>query len=293
MADTDAEAVITSPAGRAIGYLARGPVDGRTVIYLHGAPGSRREQLVVPEVVLDRLGIRLVSIDRSGYGQTDPVDGDRVRRVADVLDVCNALGVDSAPVVAVSSGGTYALTLAAVAPERVDRVILSSAQMPYDDESSIHGLQPEQLALLPLLRTGRTDDVVAGFELARAGMLEDPLAALAPNMATLSAKERRWADQPWVRDVLVDDIQEGLRVSVEGFLDDMLAWPNPFEVDLRNVRCPVRAVHGTADDWEPLTNLQRVLPLMNDTQLLLLDGLNHFGPLLHPELVLGLAVGNS
>lgn len=124
-------------------------------------------------------------------------------------------------------------------------------------------------------------------------MLEDPLAALAPNMATLSAKERRWADQPWVRDVLVDDIREGLRVSVEGFLDDMLAWPNPFEVDLRNVRCPVRAVHGTADDWEPLTNLQRVLPLMNDTQLLLLDGLNHFGPLLHPELVLGLAIGNS
>jgi len=288
MADAGHEGVLTTGTGRHIGYLIRGPQHGRSVVYLHGAPGCRREQYFVPDEVLDRFGLRLISIDRPGYGDTDPIDGDRVVRVADVLEVCDALGIDSFAVVAVSSGGSYALTLAAVAPERVERVVLSSAQMPYDDEAAIQGLQPEQLRLLPLLRLGRTDDVVAGFELARAGLLDDPMAALAPNMVTLSGREHAWSHQPWVRDILIDDIREGLRRRVDGFLDDMVGWPHPFEIDLSQIRCPVRAVHGTADDWEPLTNLRRILPQLADAQLVLLDGLNHFGPLLYPDLVFSL-----
>jgi pimeloyl-ACP methyl ester carboxylesterase len=48
-----------------------------------------------------------------------------------------------------SSGGSYALTLAALAPQRVTRVVLSSAQMPYDDDASLADLQPGQLAERP------------------------------------------------------------------------------------------------------------------------------------------------
>ena len=33
----------------------------------------------------------------------------------------------------------------------------------------------------------------------------------------------------------------------------------PFEFSLDAVQCPVIAVHGTMDDWEPLSNLRRIL----------------------------------
>lgn len=48
-------------------------------------------------------------------------------------------------------------------------------------------------------------------------------------------------------------------------------------------------MHGSADDWEPLPNLRRVLTLVPDAQLIVLEGLNHFGPLMYPDLLLSLA----
>lgn len=291
--DPDPEGVITTTAGRRIGYLIRGPRNGRPVMYLHGMPSCRREQRLFPDAVLDRFGIRLVSIDRPGWGETDPLEGDRVARSADALAICDALKIGAFPLVAVSAGGTYALALAAAAPDRVERVILASAQMPYDDEAAIRELQPDQLALLPALRLGRIDPVIAGAEQYRSRLLEDPMVGLAPSMATLTRRERDFAEQPWARDALTDEIREGLRLRVDGLLDDLLAWPRPFEIDLDTVRCPVRAIHGTADDWEPLPNLQRVLRLLDDTQIVLLEGLNHFGPLLYPNLVMNLATSGE
>ena len=66
----------------------------------------------------------------------------------------------------------------------------------------------------------------------------------------------------------------------------------PFEVDLTSIRCPVRAVHGSLDDWEPLANLERVLAAVLDAQLFRLEGLNHFGPLLYPDLLVSLCVSD-
>jgi pimeloyl-ACP methyl ester carboxylesterase len=66
----------------------------------------------VPEHVLERFDVRLVSVDRAGYGATDPLPGGRPGRVQDVLTVCDALGIADFALLAVSSGGSYALMLA-------------------------------------------------------------------------------------------------------------------------------------------------------------------------------------
>jgi pimeloyl-ACP methyl ester carboxylesterase len=98
----------------------------------------------------------MLSVDRAGWGNRDPLAGDQAARVADVISVCDALGVATFPILAVSAGGSYALTLAAVELDRVEQVVLAAAAMPYDDEGAIQGLRPDQLALLPILRNGRT-----------------------------------------------------------------------------------------------------------------------------------------
>jgi pimeloyl-ACP methyl ester carboxylesterase len=283
------EGVMTAD-GRRIGYLMRGPANGQPVIYLHGMPSCRIEQRLFPEAVLDRFGIRLISIDRPGWGSTDPCEGDRIERSADVVRVCDVLELDTVPIVAVSAGGSYALAFAAANSDRAERVVLVSAQMPYDDESAIRSLQPDQLALLPGLRLGRDPLVVEGCEEYRARLLVDPMGGFAPTMATLSDREQRFCGQPWVRDAIGEEIREGLSARVDGLLDDLLAWPQAFEVPLHQVECPVHAVHGTADDWEPLPNLQRILAELDNSHLILLDGLNHFGPILYPDLVMSLVL---
>lgn len=285
--------VVIASSGRRIGYLARGAKGGRPVIYLHGAPGSRLEQHLVPDEVLERLGVRLISIDRPGYGATDPLAGDRPARVHDVLTVADVLDIDRFPLVAVSSGGSYALTLAALAPDQVDRLVLASAQMPYDDDRALASLQETMRDEIPLLRAGRTADLEAGFEFARSVILTDPIGALGGVTATLSASERSWFDQDWVQKALEVDMREGVRSSVEGFLQDALCSVQPFEVDVSTVACPVRAVHGSIDDWEPLANLRRALAAVPDAEIRVLDGLNHLGPQLDPDLVIRLCLEDA
>jgi pimeloyl-ACP methyl ester carboxylesterase len=280
------EGVVTLPSGRRVGYRARGIADGRPVMYLHGSPGSRREQDLIPGEVLVRFGVRLVSIDRPGYGETDPLAGDRVVRSADVISLCDELGIERCPIIAVSAGGSYALTVAAMAGDRIERVVLCCAQMPYDDEQAIQTVVPNKLGLIPLLRAGRSDQLLAGIGAFRDRLLADPAGGL-KEISTLTAQEERWLELRHT--VFADDVATGLARSAEGVVDDLLAWPNPFEIDPSRVRCPVRAVHGSIDVGEPLSNLQRVLALLPDTQLFLLDGLSHVGPLMYPDLLISLA----
>jgi pimeloyl-ACP methyl ester carboxylesterase len=253
-------------------------------------PGCRLEQRLIPADVLDRFDVRLISIDRPGYGQTDPLSGDRIARVSDVLPVCDALGVGEFTLVANSAGGSFAVTLATLAPERVRRLVLIAAQMPYDAEDAIEQLQPKQLALLSALKLGRVPAVVTGVERARSSILVDPVGGL--DFTTLTVRERQFFDQPDVKAAFIEDVKEGLGARVDGFLDDLLTWPHAFEVDPGHVECPVRAIHGTGDDWEPLPNLRRIMPSFRDAQLVLLEGLNHLGPLLYPDLILGMVASD-
>ncbi|MDQ3645952.1 MAG: alpha/beta hydrolase [Actinomycetota bacterium] len=278
---------------RKVGFLARGPDDGRVVLYLHGAPGSRREQYWVPDEVLDRFEVRLVSVDRSGYGKSDPLTGGRPGRVGDFLAVLDHFSVERAPVIGVSSGGSFALTLASIAPDRIERVILSSAQMPYDDPDAIAGLDPLMSEGLDDARAGRGPRLEALFEEMRTELLQDPVGALGPALTTMSERERELIDRPWFHDFLSEDIKEGVRMSIEGYIEDELSSVRAFEIDPTTVACAVRAVHGELDDWEPLPNLRRILDRLPDSQIFVLEGLNHFGPLLYPDLVISLAVGSD
>jgi pimeloyl-ACP methyl ester carboxylesterase len=203
--------------------------------------------------------------------------------------VCDALGVATFPLLAVTAGGSYALTLAAVERDRVERVVLAAASMPYDDEAAIQGLRPDQLALFPILRNGRTPELVEGVEAWRQSVLADHSAVFESALDSLSEWERVLLTTPWFRDALFGAMREGLRVRVDGALDELLTWPTPFEVDLGAIRCPVVAFHGTHDDWAPLPNLRRILDHLSNAQLITAEGLNHFAPSLYPELVFALA----
>ena len=288
MSETADDTLVTA-VGRRIGWLARGPDEGTPVLYLHGWPGSRLEQRVVPDAVLDRFGVRLISVDRPGWGNTDPLPGLRSERVMDVLAVCDALEVERFPIMGVSCGGSYVFTLAAVAPDRVTRVVSVSGQMPYDDDAAIEGLASDQAAELPLFRAGRTEELVAGCREERELFLTgDPYTDFAEG---LSPAEQAWYAQPAVLEGVAAEMREGFRTGVEGHVDDSLICVQSLDVDVSTIRCPVRAVHGAIDDWEPLPNLTRFLDRIDDTQLIVLDGMGHFGPHLYPDLLIALATG--
>ena len=280
---------LTLANGRRVGFLLRGPQDGVPVVYVHGWPGCRLESLLMPDEALTRYDVRLISIDRPGYGDTEPLMGTRAERMADVLGVCDHLGIEELSVIGSSCGGGNGVALAASAPTRVKRVVLSSGQMPYDDLSALEGMAHDQLDELGKVADGRTPELVVEEEQWRQQMLADGAAAVLGEEG-FSRVELEWLAQRWVMQVLDADVREAVRASVDGLISDFLISATPFEFSLDAVQCPVYAVHGTADTWEPLTNLRRIIDQL-DAELILLDGMGHMGPLLYPDLLLALAVG--
>lgn len=107
---------------------------GDPVVLLHQTPRSADEYREVLPLLARRH--RAMALDTIGFGCSDPPPWRPTieRYAAVVLEALDALGVRRAAVVGHHTGGVIAIELAARAPERVDRLVLSST--PYVDAES-------------------------------------------------------------------------------------------------------------------------------------------------------------
>jgi lipase len=100
-----------------------GPADGRPLVVLHGITGhGGRWRLFAQRQLAD---FRVLAPDLRGHGDSTRLPPWTLEQhAADVLDVLDMHGLDRAPLVGHSYGGAIALRVAAVAPERVERLAL-------------------------------------------------------------------------------------------------------------------------------------------------------------------------
>ena len=107
-----------------------GPNDGLAVLFIGGTGTSATVVSLVEFLSSAReaLGIRLISIDRPGYGSAplDPAAG-YDEFAATAIGVLDSLGVDDFSVVGISGGGPYVAAVAAQAGDRVRSIHLAAA----------------------------------------------------------------------------------------------------------------------------------------------------------------------
>ena len=123
---------VRTPDGRRLAVSRRGDPDGAPVMLFHGTPGSRLGPVPRP-MTLYASGIRLVTFDRPGFGESDRQAGRCVASVAaDACTVADALGLDRFAVLGRSGGGPHALACAALVPERVTKAAAMVPLAPRD-----------------------------------------------------------------------------------------------------------------------------------------------------------------
>jgi pimeloyl-ACP methyl ester carboxylesterase len=107
----------------------------QVVVFCHSAPGAGAFD-PDPDVTQAR-NVRLLSIDRPGYGRSDPVSAGQWATVASAADdlaaVLDSLQAERVGVVGWSAGGRVALALAARRPDLVSRLVVVATPAP-DDE---------------------------------------------------------------------------------------------------------------------------------------------------------------
>ncbi|PIE95746.1 alpha/beta hydrolase [Bacillus fungorum] len=126
--------IITLQDGRKLAYIEYGKTNGLPVMLFHGTPGSRIWSLT-DDMVAKRFGIRLISIDRPGYGLSDQKRNRTVLDWAeDVNELADQLKLQTFSIIGVSGGGAYAAACAYQIPERLQSVQMVSSATPFEDE---------------------------------------------------------------------------------------------------------------------------------------------------------------
>lgn len=138
--------------GRLLGYAEYGDPQGRPLFYFHGYPNSRLGAQIAHEAAA-RGGVRIVALDRPGFGLSDFQPGRRiVDWPNDVVEAADALGVERFAVIGISGGGPYAAACAAKVPPRLTAVAIVSGLGPLDVPASVAGMGRLQQRLLPIAR---------------------------------------------------------------------------------------------------------------------------------------------
>ena len=136
-----------------IGYAELGDPAGKPVLHFHGMPSSRLEiTRAAFDEAASRLGVRIIAIDRPGYGFSDF----RPFRIVDwpdmVSEFADRLGLEKFAVMGISSGPKYAAACAWKLPGRVSAAALISANAPIQAPEVAQAMASQDRMLYTLAR---------------------------------------------------------------------------------------------------------------------------------------------
>jgi pimeloyl-ACP methyl ester carboxylesterase len=103
-------------------------VAGRAIVMLHGQPGLGSDWRQLACLLPAELSV--VAIDRPGYGSSSRAAGGFGVNARAVVEEMDARGIERAVIVGHSLGGGVALSVAALAPERVEALVLLASVGP-------------------------------------------------------------------------------------------------------------------------------------------------------------------
>jgi pimeloyl-ACP methyl ester carboxylesterase len=212
------------------------------------------------------VGVRLLCVNRPGYGGSDPHASSHGSVADDLAGVAGELGHDRFAVLGMSVGGGYAVACAARHPDRVAALGLVATQPPGVRAEPVEVLvgefRPEFLAWRAGVGPDDPDDErlaqrwVQGLPRADA----DLVAALGPAAVAASVREAL--------------------ASPEGYLRDAALLSRPWEHAPAEVRCPVRAWFGEDDDRSGVDAAAGLLAGFGDCEVVVRPRTTHLATLL-------------
>lgn len=237
----DAERTIPLPDGRLLGYAEYGDPDASPVLFFHGTPGSRylgREA----DGIARQAGVRVIALERPGYGLSDDHPGYHVSDwPSDVAVVANALDFQRFAVAGHSGGAPYALACAALLAERVTSVTLVGPGGPEGDLAASSSMERR---LMRWSRNGRSRRVDLLASIAAFFIRHFPGFAVS---RIPGESDRCLLRDPAARATVVGHLQEAFRHGSHGLADDYASLACPWGFDLAAIQVPVAIWQGEDD----------------------------------------------
>ena len=267
---------------RQLCYAESGVRNGVPVFYFHGIPGSRLDQ-PASEDVLRHLNIRLITIDRPGYGKSEYVAGRKLLDWPETVEqLANALGIEQFYILGFSAPVAYAAACASRLSNRVKAMALVGAIAPLD--------KPGMMEVLPDATRGMYSQALAS-----PSVLAQLLAQTIVNAEGVlnffqqitSDPDRHIFSLPAFGEKFLVHVKEGLAQGMSGAATDMSIVAGPWGFELSEIVTPVRLWHGQADLLNPVSMSQYLNEELPNSELTILPDSGHFSWVLQFEEILG------
>jgi pimeloyl-ACP methyl ester carboxylesterase len=232
--------------GRALGYEEWGRGDGVPILGFGGTTMSRLAHL--GDEAPEAAGVRLILVDRPGYGHSDFQPGRRLLDwPGDIVQLADALGLERFAVFGMSGGGPHAAACAYALPGRVSALGLVSSPGPAWDRPELrYSLPPHRQ---PLIEVAARDPDEAARQL-----LDDCRREL-EDLAARPDDDAGWevTASPAVNARFRASLFETLARGPEGYAHDLfLLFVTPWGFRPEEISVPTLIWHGDRDLAVPL-----------------------------------------
>ena len=259
---------ITLRDGRKLGYAAYGDPAGAPAFYFHGTPGSRLEAALLDDAARTH-GVRLIGVDRPGFGRSDFKKKRQIRDWPDdVAELADALGIERFAVVGLSGGGPHVAACALALKPRLTAAAIVS------------GAGPANARITPDMGWLRRT-------LYRAWLVTVPIfTPLFVWQMMLSVRHlpaSRWPrhidprvlSRPSMRAEFKRDLVEAFHHGSRGAAHEYVLFSRPWHFDLHDIAMPVRLWHGDADQIVPIAVGRFVAAAIPDCEATFFPGEGH------------------
>lgn len=225
--------------GRTLAYTEQGDRSGRPILFIHGNPGSRFSPHP-DEAIAGRLGVRIITPDRPGYGLSDYQPNRTLLDFPDdVAELVDGLGIERFAVFGVSAGGPYVAACAYRMPDRVTRAAIVSGVSPIQRQGAFEGMDEAWRAayrfserlprwLLRPMLWAQTRTISSS-----------PEKAIESTIGILSASDAEILRRPVMRDHFLANRVEATRRGHKGWAREAKILISPWGFSLEKIPVPI------------------------------------------------------
>lgn len=252
--------------GRVLGYTQTGDPGGRPVFFFHGTPGSRLQRHP-NEPIAREMGVRLIGIDRPGYGLSDfQPDRTLLDWPADVAQLADALHLDRFAALGLSGGAPYLLACAHQLPERLTSATVISGMGPLAEPEVLQGMMPAVQLGLTLVQRMPWWLLCLLLEPSVNLIRLDPVSAKRVLPASFPPADHAIFAWPDLQALDREDLGQAYRQGGRAFGWDLVLLTRPWGFRLQEIALPIHLWHGEEDTTIPVAMgryLARTVPACN------------------------------
>lgn len=253
--------------GRRLGFAEFGDPNGKPVIVFHDLWGNRN--LRHPDdTIIKNMGIRLIGIDRPGYGMSTRKPNRSVMDVVDdIMLLSKALKLEQFSVLGYSAGVPYALACAYRFPQIVTRCAIVSSLPPMDDPQGFEAINRNYARLFQLAQ-----GMEPMFRMLMKGFFwidsrRDPSRYVAELALSMPEVDQNIMKNPLVfksRATMWDNIRQN---GSDVFVDEMVTLVKSWGFQLQSVQPHVDIWWGEADTFSAPMVGQRMAEFLPNSTL--------------------------